>query len=120
MVIEKSKIIGLIASYEEYEEECRSSGSTVDLSRAGLYRTVVEDLKELLPRKSLAQLEIVDYDDLTGAMIECRGRRGVLLCGSDESVTVFILSNRHLDWCEPEGVYLIEEDRLWDETGTIL
>ena|SRR5699024_5036495 len=120
MDIEKSKIIDLIARYEGYEEECLDAGGAVNSSRAGLYKTMIKDLEALLPRKSLLDLTHADYSEITGTVVEYEGRRGVLLCGSDESVTVFTFSNRHLNWCEPELVYLLDEDRIWDETGAIL
>ena len=119
MAIEVSKIIDLIASYEKYEEECQRSLNTVDNSRAALYRTVISDLEKLLPRKSIADLGVSDYDDLTGTIVECEGRRGVLLEGIDDGITLFIFANKSLMYRSPEVVYPLDEDRIWDETGIV-
>lgn len=119
MAIEESKIIDLIASYEGYEKECRYSSDTVDHSRASLYRTVIKDLEKLLPRKSIADLGVSDYDDLTGTIVECEGRRGVLLEGIDDGVTLFIFANKSLMYRSPEVIYPLDEDRIWNEAGII-
>ena len=120
MAIEEYKIIDLIASYEKYEEECMDTGGAVNSSRAGLYRTMIKDLESLLPRKSLADLGVSDYDDLTGTIVECEGRRGVLLEGIDDGVTLFIFANKSLTYRSPKVVYPLDEDRIWDEAGIVL
>ena len=120
MAIEEDKIKDLIEAYEGYQEDCASVHSAVARGREALYKTVIADLKKLLPRKTLADLDIDDYGELTGIVVEYGGRRGVLLGGSAELVTVFTLTDSFINWCEPELVYLLDEDRIWDETGIIL
>lgn len=120
MAIEESKIIDLIASYEKYEEECLDAGDSVNLSRAGLYKTVIENLESLLPRKSIADLGVSDYDDLTGTIVEYGGRRGVLLEGEEQTVTLFTFANKSLIYSSPDVVYPLGEGRFWDEGGVIL
>ena len=120
MAIEESKIIDLIAGYEGYEEECRSSWDTVNLQRAVLYRTIIKDLKSLLPRKSIAGLGVDDYDELTGTIIEYGGRRGVLLEGEGETVTLFIFASKALVYSSPDVVYPLDEGRFWDAEGVVL
>ena len=119
MAIEESKISDLIAAYKKYEQKCWESGELINKARAGLYGAVIEDLESLLPRKSLADLGVSDYDDLTGTIVECEGRRGVLLEGVDDGVTLFIFANKSLTYRSPEAVYPLDEDRIWDETGII-
>lgn len=119
MAIEESKIIDLIAGYEGYEEECRSSWDTVNLQRAGLYRTIIKDLESLLPRKSIADLGVSDYNELTGTIIEYEGQRGVLLGGEGQVVVLFTFSDTCLTYSSPEVVYLLDEVRLWDGGGDI-
>ena len=120
MTIEESKIIDLIASYEKYEEECLDAGGAVNSSRAGLYRTMIKDLEGLLPRKSIAGLGVSDYDDLTGTIVEYRGKRGVLLGGSNDLAMSFTFSDRYVNWSDPHLVFPLDEDRVWDEAGIVL
>ena len=120
MAIEESKISDLIASYEERENLCRDTGSSLSLARANLYYSVIKDLESLLPRKSLADLGVSDYDDLTGIIVEYGGKRGVLLGGSNDLAMFFTFSDRYINWCDPHLVYVLDEDRIWDETGRIL
>ena len=120
MAIEESKIIDLIASYEKYEEECLDAGGEVNSSRAGLYRTMIKDLESLLPRKSIADLDVSDYEELTGTIVEYEGRRGVLLEGYEHTVAVFTFSDKCLAYVSPKGVYPLDEGRFWDENGVIL
>ena len=120
MAIEESKIIDLIASYEKYEEECQRSRVPSNSSRAALYRTMIKDLESLLPRKSIADLGVSDYDDLTGTIVEYGGRRGVLLDGSDDLAMFFTFSDRYVNWSDPHLVFPLDEDRVWDEAGIVL
>src|SRR5699024_9418887 len=120
MAIEESKIIDLIASYEKYEEECLNTGGAVNSSRARLYRTMVKDLESLLPRKTLADLGVDDYGELTGIVVEYGGRRGILLGGSAELVTVFTLTDRFVNWSDPKFVFPEDGERAWDENGVLL
>ena len=120
MAIEEDKIKDLIEAYEGYQEDCASVHGAVARGREALYKTVIADLKKLLPRKTLADLNIDDYGELTGIVVEYGGRRGILLGGSAELVTVFTPTDRFMNWCKPELVYLLDEDRIWDETGIIL
>ena len=120
MAVEESKIIDLIASYEKYEEECLDAGGAVNSSRAGLYRTMIKDLEGLLPRKSIADLGVSDYDDLTGTIVEYRGKRGVLLGGSNDLAMSFTFSDRYVNWSDPHLVFPLDEDRVWDEAGIVL
>ena len=120
MAIEESKIIDLIASYEKYKEGCLSAGGAVNSSRARLYRTIIKDLEGLLPRKSIADLGVSDYDDLTGTIVEYGGKRGVLLGGSNDLAMSFTFSDRYVNWSDPHLVFPLDEDRVWDETGIIL
>ena len=75
MAIEESKVIDLITSYKEYEQKCWESNELINKGRAGLYGAVIEDLESLLPRKSLADLGVSDYGDLTGTIVEYAGIR---------------------------------------------
>ena len=120
MDIEESKIIDLIASYEKYEDECQRSLNTVNFARANLYRAVISDLEDLLPRKSIADLGVSDYDDLTGTIVEYGGKRGVLLGGSDDLAMFFTFSDRYVNWSDPHLVFPLDEDRVWDEAGIVL
>ena len=120
MAIEESKIIDLIASYEKYEEECMDTGGAVNSSRAGLYRTMIKDLESLLPRKSLADLGVSDYEELTGTIVEYEGRRGVLLEGYEHTVAVFTFSDKCLAYIRPNVVYPEGGERVWDENGVLL
>ena len=120
MAIEESKIIDLIASYEKYEEECQRSLNTVDNSRAGLYRTVISDLESLLPHKSIADLGVSDYGDLTGTIVEYGGMKGVMLGASVDMVMLFTFADTCVVYADPTLVYPLDEERIWDETGAIL
>ena len=120
MAIEESKIIDLIASYEKYEEECQSSLNMVDNSRAALYRTVISDLEKLLPRKTIADLGVSDYDDLTGTIVEYAGMKGVILGASVDMVMLFTFADTCVVYADPTLVYPLDEERIWDETGVIL
>ena len=120
MAIEESKIIDLITSYRDYERECRESNELINKGRAGLYGAVIEDLESLLPRKSIADLGVSDYDDLTGTIVEYRGKRGVLLGGSNDLAMSFTFSDRYVNWSDPHLVFPLDEDRVWDEAGIVL
>ena len=120
MDIEKSKIIDLIARYEGYEEECLDAGGAVNSSRAGLYKTMIKDLEALLPRKSIADLDVPHFSELTGAIVECGGRRGVLLNGRSDMVTLFTFADTCVMYADPTLVYPLNEDRIWDEAGIVL
>ena len=115
MAIEESKIIYLITAYKKYEQKCWQ-----DLRRASMYRSVIEDLESLLPRKSIADLGVSDYDDLTGTIVEYRGKRGVLLGGSNDLAMSFTFSDRYVNWSDPHLVFPLDEDRVWDEAGIVL
>lgn len=120
MAIEESTISDLIARYEKYEYECQRSSNAVDASRAGLYRTVISDLEELLPRKTLADLGVSDYGELTGTIVEYGGMQGAVLDGAGLEVTLFLFSSRTLISSKPDEIYPLDEDRIWDEAGTLL
>ena len=120
MAIEESKISDLIASYEKYAKECQRKLNVVDNSRAGLYRTIIKDLEALLPRKTLADLGATHYSNLSGTIVEYRGMRGVLLGGGDNMVALFTFADKCATYTDPALVYVLDEDRIWDETGRIL
>ena len=120
MAIEESKIIDLIASYEKYEEECLNTGGAVHSSRAGLYRTIIKDLESLLPRKTLADLGVIHYSNLSGTIVEYRGMRGVLLGGGGNMVALFTFADKCATYTDPALVHVLDEDRIWDEMGRIL
>ena len=120
MAIEESKIIDLITSYKEYEQKCWESNELINKGRAGLYGAVIEDLESLLPRKSIADLGVSDYEELTGTIVEYEGRRGVLLEGYEHTVAVFTFSDKCLAYISPNVVYLLDEGRFWDENGVII
>ena len=120
MTIEESKIVDLIASYEKYEEECLDAGGAVNSSRAGLYRTMIKDLEALLPRKTIADLEVSDYDDLTGTIVEYAGMKGLILVGSEDTVVLFTFADTCVVYTDPSLVYALDEERIWDVTGIIL
>ena len=120
MAIEEGKIKDLIASYEKYEEECLHSLRTVDNYIAALYGAVISDLEELLPRKTIADLGVSDYGDLTGTIVEYGGRRGILLGASVDMVMLFTFADTCVVYADPTLVYPLDEERIWDETGVIL
>ena len=120
MAIEESKIIDLITSYRDYERECWESNELINKGRAGLYGAVIEDLESLLPRKSIADLGVSDYEELTGTIVEYEGRRGVLLEGYEHTVAVFTFSDKCLAYISPNVVYPLDEGRFWDENGVII
>ena len=120
MAIEESKISDLIARYKGYEESCLDTGGSVNFSRAGLYRTIIKDLESLLPRKSLADLGVSDYDELTGTIVEYAGMRGIILGGSVDMVMLFTFADVCVVYADPSLVYALDEERIWDETGAIL
>ena len=120
MAIEESKIIDLIASYEKYEEGCLNAGGAVNSSRARLYRTMIKDLESLIPRKTLADLDVAHFTDLTGTIVEYAGMKGVLLGGSGDVVTLFTFADTCVVYADPSLVYPLDEERIWDETGAML
>ena len=120
MAIEESKIIDLITSYKEYEQKHWESNDLIDRGRAGLYCVVIEDLESLLPRKTLADLGVTHYSNLSGTIVEYRGMRGVLLGGGDNMVALFTFADKCATYTDPALVYVLDEDRIWDETGRIL
>ena len=120
MAIEETKIIDLIARYKGYEESCLDTGGSVNFSRAGLYRTIIKDLESLLPRKTLADLDIARFAELTGTIVEYRGMKSVILGGGGNTVTLFTLADKCVTYTDPSLVHVLDEDRIWDETGTIL
>ena len=120
MAIEEGKIKDLIEAYEGYQEDCASVHSAVARGREALYKTVIADLKKLLPRKSIADLGVSDYDDLTGTIVEYAGMKGVILCASVDMVMLFTFADTCVVYAEPALVYPLNEDRIWDETGAIL
>ena len=120
MAIEESKIIDLIATYKKYEQKCWGSGELINKARAGLYGAVIEDLESLLPRKSIADLGVSDYDDLTGTIVEYAGMKGVILGSSVDMVMLFTFADACVVYTDPTLVYPLNEDRIWDEAGMIL
>ena len=120
MAIEESKIIDLIATYKEYEQKCWGSGELINKARAGLYGAVIKDLESLLPRKSLADLDVPHFSELTGTIVEYAGMKGVLLGGSGDVVILFTFADACLVYADPSLVYSLDEDRIWDEAGIIL
>ena len=115
MAIEESKISDLIAIYKGYEEKYWQ-----DLHRASMYRSVIEDLEGLLPRKTLADLDVAKFTELTGTIVEYRGMKSVILGGGGNTVTLFTIADKCVTYTDPALVHLLDEDRIWDETGTIL
>lgn len=120
MAIEESKITDLIDSYEKYAKECQRKLNVVDNSRAGLYRTIIKDLEALLPRKTLADLDIVDFTDLTGTIVEYRGMQSVVLLGNENIVVLFTFTNPSVVYADPALVYPLDEDRIWNRSGVLL
>ena len=120
MAIEESKIIDLITPYKKYEQKCWASNELINKGRAGLYGAVIEDLESLLPRKSLADLGVSDCGDLTGTIVEYAGMKGVILGASVDMVMLFTFADTCVVYADPTLVYPLGEDRIRDETGTIL
>lgn len=120
MAIEESKIIDLIATYKKYEQKCWGSGELINKARAGLYGAVIEDLESLLPRKTIADLGVSDYGDLTGTIVEYAGMKGVILGVSADMVMLFTFADTCVVYADPTLVYPLGEDRIWDETGALL
>ena len=120
MAIEESKIIDLITSYKEYEQKCWESNELINKARAGLYGAVIEDLESLLPRKTLADLDIARFAELTGTIVEYRGTKSVILGGGGNTVTLFTLADKCVTYTDPSLVYVLDKGRFWDETGRIL
>ena len=120
MAIEESKISDLIEAYEGYQEDCASVHGAVARGREALYKTVIADLKELLPRKNLADLGVSDYGDLTGTIVEYAGMKGVILGASVDMVMLFTFADTCVVYVDPTLVYPLDEERIWDETGAIL
>ena len=120
MAIEESKIIDLITAYKKYEQKCWKSNDLIDKGRAGLYGAVIEDLESLLPRKTIADLGVSDYGDLTGTIVEYAGMKGVLLGASVDMVMLFTFADTCVVYADPPLVYPLDEERIWDETGVIL
>ena len=119
MAIEESKIIDLIATYKKYEQKCWGSGELMN-KVAGLYGAVIEDLESLLPRKTLADLDIARFAELTGTIVEYRGMKSVILGGGGNTVTLFTLVDKCVTYTDPSLVHVLDEERIWDETGAIL
>src|SRR5699024_2723527 len=101
-------------------KECQRKLNVVDNSRAGLYRTIIKDLESLLPRKTLADLGVTHFSELTGTIVEYAGMKGVLLGGSGDVVTLFTFADTCVVYADPSLVYPLDEDRIWDEAGIIL
>ena len=120
MAIEESKISDLIATYKKYEQKCWESGELINKARAGLYGAVIEDLESLLPRKTIADLGVSDYGDLTGTIVEYAGMKGVILGSSVDMVMLFTFADTCVVYADPTLVYPLDEERIWDETGVIL
>ena len=120
MAIEESKIIDLVTAYKKYEQKCWKSNDLIDKGRAGLYGAVIEDLESLLPRKTIADLEVSDYDDLTGTIVEYAGMKGVILGASVDMVMLFTFADTCVVYTDPSLVYALDEERIWDVTGAIL
>ena len=120
MAIEESKIIDLITAYKKYEQKCWKSNDLIDKGRAGLYGAVIEDLESLLPRKTIADLGVSDYGDLTGTIVEYAGMKGVILGASVDMVMLFTFADTCVVYADPTLVYPLDEERIWDETGVIL
>ena len=120
MAIEESKVIDLITSYKEYEQKCWESNELINKGRAGLYGAVIEDLESLLPRKSLADLDVPHFSELTGTIVEYAGVKGVILGGSEDTVVLFTFADTCVVYTDPSLVYTLDEERIWDETGAIL
>ena len=120
MAIEESKIIDLITAYKKYEQKCWGSGELINKARAGLYGAVIEDLESLLPRKTIADLGVDDYGELTGTIVEYAGMKGVILGTSVDMVMLFTFADTCVVYADPTLVYPLDEERIWDETGVIL
>lgn len=120
MAIEESKISDLIEAYEGYQEDYASLHGAVARGREALYKTVIADLKKLLPRKTLADLGVDDYGKLTGTVVEYEGGRGVVLGGDDELTIVFTFSGMYAHWLDPKFVFPEDGERVWDENGVLL
>ena len=120
MAIEESKIIDLITAYKKYEQKCWGNNDLINRGRARVYRAVIEDLESLLPRKTIADLGVSDYGDLTGTIVEYAGMKGVILGASVDMVMLFTFADTCVVYADPSVVCLLDEDRVWDETGRIL
>ena len=120
MAIEESKIIYLITAYKKYEQKCWGNNDLINKGRARVYRAVIEDLESLLPRKTIADLGVSDYGDLTGTIVEYAGMKGVILGASVDMVMLFTFADTCVVYADPTLVYPLGEERIWDETGRIL
>ena len=120
MAIEESKISDLITAYKKYEQKCWESNGLISKGLAGIYGAVIEDLESLLPRKTIADLGVSDYGDLTGTIVEYAGMKGVILGASVDMVMLFTFADTCVVYADPSLVYALDEERIWDETGAIL
>ena|SRR5699024_231594 len=119
MAIEESKVIDLITSYKEYEQGFMTRGNPVGRMRAEHYRMVIKDLEELLPRKTLADLNVLDFTDLTGTIVEYSGMKSVVLVGNENVVVLFTFTNPGVVYADPTLVYPLDEDRIWNRSGAL-
>ena len=120
MTIEVEQIKKLIDDYWGYEREC-SNGKydQVSAGRAALYRTVIMDFENLLPRKSVADIPVEEWPNYVGTWVEYQEKPNVLAAGSGASNKVILIDPKRAlcHHAHVEEVFPLDHDRAWDAEG---
>lgn len=120
MAIEESKIIDLINSYKKYEGECQRSSDSVNISRAGLYRAVILDLENLLPRKTLADIARGDVKQFIGTWVKIDGKKALIVDFEQGAIDVVFPESKSYGWFNSSDAYPLYLQRVWDEDGDLV
>ena len=120
MAINEDQIRKLIEDYEGYQEECLGSRTAKGIARADLYGAVLNDLKALLPRKTLKDVVGDDLQSYEGTWVEFGGRNALVLLRAGSRVMVVIPTLREYHWVETDRVYPLGIRRVWDEDGDLV
>lgn len=120
MAINEDQIRKLIKDYEGYREECLNAGTSLNNSRAVLYDAVIDDLKELLPRQTLADVAGDNLEPYLGTWVSCGGQMSLIIGFTSCRVQIAFPRLRECYWVDAVMVYPLDIRRVWDEDGDLV
>lgn len=119
MAINEDQIRKLIEDYEGYKRECMEACTDIGSAKAGLYHVVLHDLKELLPRKTLADVAGDNLEPYFGTWVEYDNREALIIGLGEDCVRFFVPMTRLVTWEETSKVFPLDISRALDESGAI-
>lgn len=120
MAINEDQIRKLIKDYEGHREECLDAYASTGTAKAQVYGAVLNDLKALLPRQTLADVAGDNLEPYLGTWVSCGGQMSLIIGFTSCRVQIALPRLRECYWVDAVMVYPLDIRRVWDEDGDLV